>query len=119
MNIITDFVCFRKQRIALNGQASPWASTEAGVPQGSMLGPLLFLIYIDLLSEDLPTTAKLFADDTSLFSIVQNINTSASHLNSDLSKTSNQAFQWEMSFDPDPSKQAQEVTFYHKIQKDM
>ena len=119
MNIITDFVCFRKQRVALNGQAYPWASTDAGVPQGSMLGPLLFLIYIDLLSEDLPTTAKLFADDTSLFSIVQNINTSASHLNSDLSKTSNQAFQWEMSFDPDPSKQAQEVTFYHKIQKDM
>ena len=105
--------------VVLNGQASPWASTEGGVPQGSMLGPLLFLIYIDLLSEDLPTTAKLFADDTSLFSIAQNINTSASHLNSDLSKTSNQAFQWEMSFDPDPSKQAQEVTFYHKIQKDM
>ena len=98
--------------VVLNGQASPWASTEGGVPQGSMLGPLLLSIYIDLLSEDLPTTVKLFADDTFLFSILQNIN-----IYSDLSKTSNQTFQWEMSFDLDPSEQAQDVTFYHKIQK--
>ena len=109
MNIITDFLSFRKQRVVLNGQASPWVSIEAGVPQGSILGPLLFLIYINDLSDDLSTTAKLFADDTSLFSIVQNVSTSASHLNNDLSKISNWAFQWKMSFNPDPSKQAQEV----------
>ena len=95
--------------VVLNGQASPRASTEGGVPQGSMLGPLLLSIYIDLLSEDLPTV-KLFADDTFLFSIVQNIN-----IYSVKSKTSNQTFQWEMSFDLDPSEQAQDVTFYHKI----
>ena len=104
LNIITDFLSFRKQRVVLNGKASPWVSIEAGVPQGSMLGPLLFLIYINDLSEDLSTTAKLFADDTSLFSTVQNVNTSASHLNNDLSKLSNWAFQWKMSFNPDPSK---------------
>ena len=98
--------------VVLNGQASPWASTEGGVPQGSMLGPLLLSIYIDLLSEDLPTTVKLFADDTFLFSILQNIN-----IYSDLSKTSNQTFQWEMNFDLDPREQTQDVTFYHKIQK--
>ena len=69
---------------------------EAGVPQGSILGPLSLLIYINDLSDDLSTTAKLFADDTSLFSIVQNVNTSANHLNGDLSKISNWAFQWEM-----------------------
>ena len=104
MNIITDFLSFRKQRVVLNGQASPWTSIEAGVPQGSILGPLLFLIYINDLSDDLSTTAKLFADDTSLFSIVENVNISVSHLNSDLCKVSNWAFQWKMSFDPDPSK---------------
>ena len=87
------------------------------MPQGSILGPLLFLIYINDLSDDLSTTAKLFADDTSLFSIVQNVSTSASHLNNDLSKISNWAFQWKMSFNPDPSKQAQEVIFSRKIQK--
>ena len=87
------------------------------MPQGSILGPLLFFIYINDLSDDLSTTAKLFADDTSLFSIVQNVNTSASHLNNDLSKINNWAFQWKMSFDPDPSRQAQEVIFSCKIQK--
>ena len=117
LNIITDFLSFRKQRVVLNVQASPWVSIEAGVPQGSILGPLLFLIYINDLSDDLSTTAKLFAVDTSLFSIVQNVNTSASHLNSDLTKTSNWAFQWKMIFNPDPSKQDQEVIFSSKIQK--
>ena len=107
LNIITDFFGFRKQRVVLNGQASPWSSTEAGVPQGSILEPLLFLIYINDLSDDLFTTAKLFADDTSHFSIVKNVNTSANHRNSDLRKISNWLFQWKMSFNPDHSKQAQ------------
>ena len=105
LNIITDFLSFRKQEIVLNGQASPWASTEAGVLQGSILAPLLFLIYINDLSDDLSTTAKLFAEDTSLFSVVQNVNTSANHLNSDLRKRSNWAFYF------------QEVIFFRKIQK--
>ena len=123
LNIITDFLIFRKERVVLNGEASPWVITEAGVPQGSILGPLLFFIYINDLSGDLSTTAKLFADDakslddTSLFSIVHNVNTSASHWNSDFSKTSNWAFQWKMSFNPDTSKKSQEVIFSRKIQK--
>ena len=65
-DIITDFLNFRKQRVVLNGQYSSWTSIEAGVPQGSILGPLLFLIYINDLYDDL-TTNELFADDTSLF----------------------------------------------------
>ena len=92
LNIITDFLSCRKQRVVLNGQASPWVSIEAGVPQGFIFGPLLFLIYINDLSDNLSTTAKLFADDTALFSIVQNVRTSASHMNNDLSKISNWAF---------------------------
>ena len=87
------------------------------MPQGSVLGPLLILIYINDLSDDLPTTAKLFADDIFLFSIVQNVNISAGHLNSDLSKISNYVFHWKMSVNPDPRKQAQEVFFSRKIQK--
>ena len=87
------------------------------MPQGSILRPLLFLIFINELSDNLSITAKFFADDTCLFSIVQNINTTASHLNSDLSKISSWAFRWKMSFNPEPSKQAQEVFFSRKIQK--
>ena len=107
MSIITDLLNFRKKRVFLNGQAPPWVSIEAGVPKGSILGPLLFLIYFTDLSGDLSTTGKLFADDMSLFSIIHNVNTSGSHLNSDLIKISNWAFQWKISFNPDPSKQAQ------------
>ena len=87
------------------------------MPQDSILGPLLFLIYINDLSDNLSTTAKLFPDDTSLLSIVKNVNTSASHLNSDVSKISEWVFQWKMSFNSDCSKQAQEVVFSRKIQK--
>ena len=116
MNVITDLLSFRKQQVILNGQASPWVSIEPGVPQGSILGPLLFLNHIYNLSDNLSTTAKFFADDLSLFSIVQNVNTSSNPLNSDLSKISNWAIHWKMRFHPDPSKQAQEVIFSHKIQ---
>ena len=69
-DIITDFLNFRKQRVVLNGQYSSWTSIEARAPQGLILGPLLFLIYINDLSDDLTTNVKLFADDTSLFSKV-------------------------------------------------
>ena len=117
LNTIIDFVSFRKQRVVLYGQVSHWTSIAPEVPQGSMLGPLLFLIYINDRSDDLSINAKLFADDTSLFSVVRDINTSATHLNNDLRKISNWAFQWKMSFNPDPSKQAQEVIFSRKLQK--
>ena len=92
LNIVIDFLSFRKQQVVLNGQVSHWTSIEAGVAQGFILGPLLFLIYINHLSDDLPTNAKLFADDTSLFSVVCNINTSAAHLNNDLRNISNWAW---------------------------
>ena len=67
LNIITDFLSFRKQPVTLNGQASPWVSIEAGVLQGSLLGPLLLSIYINDLSDDLSTTVKPFVDDKSIF----------------------------------------------------
>ena len=77
----------RKQRVMLNGQLSSWSNIESGAPQGSIiLGPLLFLIYINDLSEGHTTNVRLFADDISLFSVVDNINFSATNLNSDLNK---------------------------------
>ena len=99
----------------LNGQHSSWADVKAGVPQGSILGPLLFLIYINDLPNGLNSNVKLFADDTSLFSVVHNITDSANLLNSDLSKINEWTLQWKMSFNPDPTKQAQEITFSRKI----
>ena len=70
LNVITNFLCQRKQRVVLNGQHSSWTNIEAGVPQGSILGPLFFLIYINDLSDGLTSNPKLFAGDTSLFSVI-------------------------------------------------
>ena len=95
----------------MNGQHSILVHTEAGVGQGSILGPLFFLIYINDLSDDLTSNAKLFADITSLFPIVQNINSTTTDLNSDVSKISDWDFQWTINFNSDPNKEAQEVTF--------
>ena len=65
----------------------------------------------------LNSNVKLFADDTSLFSVVHNITDSANLLNSDLSKINEWALQWKMSFNPDPIKQAQEIIFSRKTSK--
>ena len=74
----------------------------------------MFLIYINDLSERLSSNAKLCADDTSLFPVIHDSNTSALELNSNSAKINRWAFQWKMSFNPDPKKQAQEVIFSRK-----
>ena len=94
LHVITDFLYQRKQKVVLNGQHSSWTNVEAGVPQGSILGPLFILIYINDLSDGFTSNPKLFANDTSLFFIVQNINSIANDLNKDLMKISDWAFQW-------------------------
>ena len=116
LNTLADFLNNRTQRVILNGQYSSWAKVEAGVPQGSIFGPLLFLIYINDLSENLASNPKLFVDDTSLFSVVKNVDTSNIDLNNDLKKISKWVFQWKMNFNPDPTKQAQELIFSRKVQ---
>ena len=66
--LIKSFLSVRFQRVLLNGQTSDWETIQAGVPQGSILGPLFFLIYINDLTGNLNSNIKLFADDTSPFS---------------------------------------------------
>ena len=85
------------------------------MPQGSILEPLLFLIHINDLPDDLITNAKLFANDTSLFSVVHDVNTSTNNLNNDLSKINDSATQWKMSFNPDPSKKLKKLYFPENI----
>ena len=115
LNFITDFL--RKQKVVVDGQRLSGTNVQAGVPQGYILGPLFFLIYFSDLSDGLSSNPKLFADDNSLFSVVQNINSTTNDLNSDLIKISDWAFQWKMILNPDPKKQTQEVIFSRKINK--
>ena len=79
-----------------------------------MLGSLLFLIYINDLPDLLPSICTFFADDTSLFLKVFNINESANYLNAELEKISQWAYQWKMQFNPDFNKQVNEIIFSQK-----
>ena len=112
--LMENYLSNREQRVALNGMFSEWGKINSGVPQGSVLGPLLFLVYINDLEEGIKSQIKFFADDTSLFSIVRNPEISTEELNHDLGLINNWAFQWKMSFNPDPNKPAEEVVFSNK-----
>ena len=96
LNVLRDFLNERKQPVVLKGQFSTWKHVSAGVPQGSILGPLLFLIYINDLTEGVSSNARLFADDTSLFSVTYDIQSSAINLNKNLERISKCATQWKM-----------------------
>ena len=115
-NLLENYLSGRFQRVVLNGQTSSWRPVLAGVPQGSILGPLLFLVYINDLPDGLKSNAKLFADNTPLFTIGKDKNESANILNDDLQLISSWAYKWKMLFNPDPKKPAQEVLFSRKNQ---
>ena len=79
-NPLNSIIDVLNQRIILNGHYSICFDIEARVSLGSILGPLFFPIYISDLSDDLTLNLKLFADDTSLFSIVKNVNSRTTDL---------------------------------------
>ena len=78
---------------------------------------MFFLVYINDLTENLKCNVKLFADDTSLFTVVKNSNTSAEYMNHDLELMRQWAHDWRMSFNPDLQKQAVEIIFSRKRNK--
>ena len=112
--LIKNYLNNRKQRVVINGMESSWGDIKAGVPQGSVLGPLLFLVYINDLEVGIKSAVKFFADDTSIFSVVRDPLVSAVELNHDLGLISQWAYQWKMCFNPDPTKQAEEILFSQK-----
>ena len=117
LSLVKSFLRDRKQRAVLNGQSSSWGDISAGVPQGSILGPLFFFVYINDLTEDLMCNVKLFADDTLLFTVVQDSNSAANGMNHDLELIRQWAHDWRMSFNPDPQKQGVKLLFKENDQR--
>jgi len=115
--MLENYLSNRKQRVVLNGIESTWEPIMSGVPQGSVLGPLLFLIYINDLTQNISANIKLFADDSSLFIKVSDIDVAQQTLMDDLDKITIWANQWKMKFNPDVTKQAIEVIFSSKYNK--
>ena len=94
----------RKQRVVINGKFSEWRDLGAGVPQGSILGPLLFLIYTSDIIIDIESDIQMFADDTSLLEIICDKFESYSRVSRDLAKLVSWSKRWLMNFNPSKTK---------------
>ena len=102
---IKDFLHCRKQRVVLNGKHSDWVYVTSGIPQGSVLGPTLFTIYINDLPDSINSLTRLFADDTKLFSTVNNIDDHNS-LQNDLNSLVKWSERWLLKFKENKCKHA-------------
>lgn len=97
---IEDFLKGRRQRVCVNGNFSTWEEVTSGVPQGSVLGPLLFVIFINDLEDAVGCGIQLYADDTKIYAVVNNDEDSE-----EFQKQINSLFQWsatwQLQFHPD------------------
>ena len=96
---ISTFLCCRKQRVVLNGSHSDWDRVESGVPQGTVLGPLLFLLYINDIGDKISSEIRLFADDCIVFRPINN-EVDSIELQKDIKLLSDCSQTWQMSFNP-------------------
>ena len=97
---IGNWLSDRRQRVSVDGELSEWASVKSGVPQGSVLGPLLFLVYINDIDEDLVSKLNKFADDSKVAKVV-NDTADVEKLRGDLVKFQNWSRDWQMEFNSD------------------
>lgn len=111
---LSSYLDKRRQRVVINGAHSSWAFLEAGVPQGSILGPLLFLVYVNDITEGIRSDINLFADDTSLLEVINDPVISADVLNSDLNRLQQWASQWLVTFN---ASKTEIITFSAKVIK--
>ena len=91
----------RRQQVLINGETSDTKSKNSGVPQGSILGPMLFLIYINDIVTNISCNIKLFADDTSLYLVVDNEYEAAEQLNKDIESIHQWSQKWLIKFNSD------------------
>ena len=97
INWIEKWLIDRRQRVVVDGEVSNWKSVLSGVPQGSVLGPILFLIYINDLDDDITSKVLKFADDTKVFRKIKS-DADRQHLQDDLNKLIEWYDKWQMLF---------------------
>ena len=105
LNLLNNYLCNRQSRVVMDGSKSKWYHLTAGVPQGSILGPLLFLIYTNDLVDNLECDIHLYADDAVLMThYKENKEESFQKMNRDLQRLNEWATKWFMSFNPTKTK---------------
>ena len=97
---ITNFLTKRTQRVVVNGEHSKWVHVKSGVPQGTVMGPLLFLIYLNDLPDNISSEVRLFADDCVLYRPITN-DIDIEHLQTDLNTLTQWQNTWQMHFNAD------------------
>ena len=100
---IESFLTGRQQRVAVRGTFSGWTSVLSGIPQGSVLGPVLFVIYINDLPDVVLSELFMFADDTKIFREIRHHEDQA-QLQADLKNLQNWSEKWLLIFHPDKCK---------------
>ena len=115
LNWINAFLCFRKQRVVVNGVMSDWAPVVSGVPQGTVLGPLLFSLYINDISADIDSEIRLFADDCVCYREIKGIDDTVK-LQEDIDRLGCWARTWGMRFQPVKCNMMQLTKKHNKIQ---
>ena len=100
LNWIKAFLIGRTQEVTINGTISEAVSVLSGIPQGTVLGPVLFIIYINDLLENISSTGLMFADDTKIFRLITSRNDSLV-LQSDIKKLEEWSLNWQLRFNPD------------------
>ena len=91
------FLVGRQQRVIVSGSRSGWAPVPSGVPQGSVLAPLLFILYVNDLPSDMNSAVKIFADDSKLYRAVPNPSDTLA-LQADLDAAVRWADEWQLTF---------------------
>ena len=104
LSLLQDYLTYRTQKVVLPGGSSDLSFVKAGVPQGSVLGPLLFLVYINVIVHEIESGINLFADGTSLSIVVNTPDIYGAILQSDIDKVSRWADRWLVKFNPSKSK---------------
>ena len=101
---ISNYLSNRKQKVIVKSSSSSLQVVTAGVPQGSVLGPLLFLIYVNDIAESVLSLTRLFADDSSLYFSASSLDDIEGIMNHDLRIVFSWASQWLVNFNPNKTE---------------